>query len=287
MKRTAYTPKLGKEQVLEAAKLTNPEARFVVANYYAAQEMRKRADMQIRHLGERDDVAPGVAVLLQYTADCYAEQEATVKRMLEKYASATPVGRWCLAQRGIGPVISAGLLAHINIERAPTAGHIWSFAGLNPEMKWEKGQKRPYNADLKQICFHIGECIKRTSISTNSLYGRLYQEYKASLIARNDRGGFAETAARYITQSAEQKAVLATGKVPNGYMDRMACRRTTKIFLSHLHAVMYWYHYNQAPPKPFAIAIQGHVHEIMIPMAGDFFPGFMEAYYGRKPGDVA
>jgi len=31
---------------------------------------------------------------------------------------------------GIGPVLSAGLLAHIDMARCPTVGHIWQFAGI-------------------------------------------------------------------------------------------------------------------------------------------------------------
>ena len=38
--------------------------------------------------------------------------------------------------RGIGPVIAAGLLANIDIKQAPTVGHIWRFAGLDPTNKW-------------------------------------------------------------------------------------------------------------------------------------------------------
>jgi|HubBroStandDraft_6_1064221.scaffolds.fasta_scaffold127513_2 hypothetical protein len=279
MKRANSIPKPGKEIVLEAAKLNNAEARFLVSNYYDAQDARKREDMQLRHLG--DNAEQHSTRLLEWTANANAEIEKAVLRALGKFAEASPVGRWMLAQHGVGPVIAAGILAHIDIEQAPTAGHIWSFAGLNPERKWMKGEKRPYNAALKQLTFHIGECFKRSSGSPDSIYGRLYQQRKAYVVAKNERGDNAERAKTFRTNSKEVRAVLATGKLPAGNLDRQAANYAAKIFLSHVHALMFWTRYGKAPPKPFAIGIMGHAHEIEIPMA-EMFPGFADAYYGRK-----
>jgi hypothetical protein len=146
-------------------------------------------------------------------------------------------------------------------------------------MKWEKGQKRPYNAALKQVCFHLGECFKRTSGSDESFYGSLYKSRKAFITARNDTGYNAERAKTYRTQSADVRKTLAEGKLPAGNLDRQACNFAAKIFLSHLHVVMYWDKYKKAPPKPFAISILGHADEIKVPNL-EMFPGLEEAYYG-------
>jgi hypothetical protein len=142
-------PKASKEVILEASKLSNPAARFLVSNYYDQQEARKRADMQLRHLGEK--VENELVATLKYNADCAAVMEGQVAR--------------------------------------------------------------------------------------------------------------------------------AEGKLPAGNLDRQACNITAKLFLSHLHAVMFWDRYGVPPPKPFAIAILGHAHEVAIPHA-EMFPGFSEAYYG-------
>ena len=166
MKRTGKGKGSG-EKVLEL-KSAN-EVRLLVSSYYAAQEMRKRLDMQVRHMGAKGDLRAdeeGHAALppfLSTVGDSWSEIEVAMRGALEKYAKSSKVGCWALSQLGVGPVITAGLLAHLDIERAPSAGHFWSFAGLNPNMKWEKGQKRPYNAELKQITYHLGECFKRTS----------------------------------------------------------------------------------------------------------------------------
>lgn len=280
MKRASATPKPGREVVLEISKLKDAaEVRFVVSNYYQEQEARKRADMQLRHIG--DKAADDLAGFLTYTSNSHAVLENQVKSMLGKYAETDPVGQWMLAQFGVGPVLAAGFLAHLDIEQAPTAGHFWSFAGLMPKdvKPWVKGEKRPYNAALKQLCFHLGECFKRSSNSPDSFYGKIYRSRKAYVVEKNDRGDYAERAKTFVTKSADVKKTLAGGKLPDGNLDRQAANFAAKIFLSHLHAVMFWHRYGKAPPKPFGIAILSHAHEIKIPFA-EMFAGFPEAYYG-------
>ncbi len=284
MKRApADIPKISKEQVLEASKLSAPEARFLVSNYYDAQDARKRADMQLRHLGEKNeyesDLKSDPGSMLAYTASVQAQMEKNVLKALEAYAGGSRVGQWILAQYGVGPVIAAGLLAHVDIERAPTVGHIWRFAGLDPTCEWKKGEKRPFNPKLKQICWHAGQCFKRTYTAADSYYGKLYAEKKKIIVARNESGEFAERAKTFFTKSADVKKTLKTGKLPAGNLDSQAARFAVKIFLSHMHAVWFWDKYKRSPPHPFAIAILGHGHEIRVPMT-DMFPGFEQAYYG-------
>jgi hypothetical protein len=278
MKRASPLPKPGKEVILEAANLSAPEARFLVSNYYSAQDARKREDMQFRHLGDGFDQKS--VKILDWAADAHSLIEKRVLAALEKYVEASPVGRWMLAQHGIGPVIAAGMLAHLDIIKAPTAGHFWRFAGLDPSMKWEKGEKRPYNAALKQLTFHLGECVKRTWKNADSFYGPIYGRRKELLVERNEAGFNAERAKTFRTTSADVRKVLKEGKLPQGNLDRQACNFAAKIFLSHLHAVMYWSHFGKAPPKPFAFAIMGHAHEIEIPNL-EMFPGLAEIYYGK------
>ena len=285
MKRTPRSPLRG-EQTFDASKMSLPEIRALVYNYHDAQDKRKGSDMQLRHLGDKtppeEKSVENPAYLLQKYAEAQAGLESDIAKYLGEYAEGHPVGRWMMAQTGIGPVIAAGYLAFIEIEKCPTVGHIWSFSGLNPQQVWEKGQKRPFSADMKQLAHHARECFKRSSNHLDSFYGKLYRAKKAELVARNERGGFAEKAAVYkgVSDPANKK-LLAEGKVPPSYIDKVAGRYAVKIFLSYMHAVWYWHHFGKAPPKPFAISVLGHAHEIRVPNT-DMFPGFEEAYYGRK-----
>jgi hypothetical protein len=69
------------------------------------------------------------------------ELENQIKVILDAYTRNHPVGTWLQSITGIGPVISAGLLANIDITMAPTAGHIWSFAGIDPNRIWHGAEK--------------------------------------------------------------------------------------------------------------------------------------------------
>jgi len=171
---------------------------------------------------------------------------------------------------GIGPVLAAGLLAHIDIEKAPTAGHIWSFAGLNPNTTWGKGEKRPWNAKLKVLCWKIGQSFVKVSNRENDVYGHIYKERKELEMGRNEAGEYAEQAKNKLAttkigKDTEAYKWYSEGKLPLGHIQQRAERYATKIFLSHLHEVMYINHFGEKPPKPFAIEILGHAHKIYVP----------------------
>ena len=282
MKRTEKIATEREKLLAHAVTMDHAEARFLVASYYASQEMRKRLDLQQRHaVGE--GVETPIPQALSFTSDRFAEIESDMSAALMAYAKSTPVGRWCLSHTGIGPVITAGLLAHLDITKAPTAGHFWSFAGLNPERKWVAGEKRPYNAALKQVCYHLGECVKRCSGKEDAFYGHIYRERKTFLVERNEAGGNAERAKTFVTKSAEVKKTLAQGKLPAGNLDRQACNYVAKMFLSHLHSVMFWDRYRALPPKPFVIEHLGHVHFVRPPNLEEYFPDYAAALNDAEP----
>lgn len=129
--------RMSRDIAKSAEKLTDTEARYLVDYYYICQEDRKRSANQTRALTEGGEPC----LVVSWLAAQSNTLESQIKRALDKYTDAHPVGEWLKSIYGIGPVIAAGLLAHIDIEKAPTAGHIWSYAGLNPKAKWEKGEK--------------------------------------------------------------------------------------------------------------------------------------------------
>lgn len=129
---TISVARLSKDVAAAAATLTDTEARYLVDAYYIMQDDRKRANNQVRALGE--SVEPHS--VLAWLADQSETLESQVKRALDKYTQAHKMGEWMRRVKGIGPVLSAGVLAHIDISRAPTVGHIWRFAGLDPTTKW-------------------------------------------------------------------------------------------------------------------------------------------------------
>jgi len=145
--------KLIKDMREAQVKLTSNEARYFVDMYYQVQEYRKAIDSQIRSIEqpvyydeqgkkrqptqeEIDNYVPEPHDNMHIMSDIVSTLENRIKVMLDVYTDNHPIGQWLKSITGIGPVIAAGLLAHIDIAKAPTAGHIWSFAGLNPKQRW-------------------------------------------------------------------------------------------------------------------------------------------------------
>ena len=113
------------------------EARFLVDAYYKMQEDRIRSAHQLRSLTEAKDGKPSEP---HDVIDWLLTQEETLEKQirtaLDFYSLSDRAGIWARSIKGIGPVIGAGLLANIEIEKAPTVGHIWRFAGLDPSSLW-------------------------------------------------------------------------------------------------------------------------------------------------------
>lgn len=239
--------------------------RELVSTYYRIQDDRIALAAQARELQS----AGSPHELVEYLSDQLGYMEASLKSPLKTFAESYEVGNWALSQYGIGPVITAGLISHIDIEKAPTAGSVWRYAGLDPTSKWEKGQKRPWNAELKVLSWKIGQSFMKFSGRDQCFYGKLYKQDKARRVEMNESGAFAERA-KIILDSKNWRAnkssdTLRSGKLPAAQIDAQARRFAVKIFLSHFHAVWFETHYGKPAPTPYTIAHMDHVHMIEIP----------------------
>lgn len=248
-----------------ALKTLNPrEARYLVDTYYQMQEQRKRAANQLRSMEEEPHEA------IEWLVTQSTAMENRIKLMLGVYADSNPIGAWSQTIVGIGPVIAAGLLAHIDIEKAPTVGHIWRFAGLDPTQVWEKGKKRPWNASLKTLCWKMGESFVKVCNHERAFYGGYYAQRKEYEIIRNNNGELADQAKAKlekfnIGKKTEAYKWYIKGMLPPAHIHARAKRYAVKLFLSHWHERAYVEHYGKQPPLPYPIAHLDHVHKIEIP----------------------
>ena len=242
-------------------------ARYMVDAYYREQKERIAANAMVRQAKENGEPMEAV----EFIAEQHKRNEASIKSMLDSYTSASKLGAWCKSIVGIGPVITAGLLAHIDIKKTKTAGGLQRFAGLDPTQEWGKGEKRPWNAKLKTLCaFKIGESFVKTQNREGDVYGHLFAERKALEQAKNERGEFAEAAAEELKRhnygkDTEAYKHLSSGKLPPAQIHARARRYAVKIFLSHFFEVAYEIEYGKRPPEPYAIAILQHAHKIEVP----------------------
>ena len=240
---------------------TRRQARFLVDNYYVAQKNRIRVSSQIRACKDRDEPYE----LSEWNLSNCRFLENQLAKVLDEYSDSQALGRWARSIHGIGPVITAGLLAHIDLEKAKTPAGIWRFAGLDPTAKCNKNEKRPWNTKLKTLCFKIASSFEKVQNSDKDYYGHMLANRKRYEISNNESGKYEETAKATLATGSYKTNTIAkrayeSGKLPDGHIHARAKRYAVKLFLSHWHDVAYRHHYKQAPPLPYPIAHMGHTH---------------------------
>ena len=173
------------------------EIRTLVDNFYQMQADRKRKTEQIRAIktaadptGENKNAA---AAVLKWFCKYDASMEAGIEKILLSTAQANEVGQWLLQIKGIGPILSAGLLAYFDVEGRNYASQFISYAGLNdnnrPWLGSEKAKKivndviqeMAENTSKKSIPITddmVVEIARRTQWSYNYLLGRAYDKDK-------------------------------------------------------------------------------------------------------------
>ena len=142
--------------------------------------------------------------------------------------------------------------------------------GVDPTSEWKKGEKRPWNAHLKTICWKLGESFVKVSNKDDAFYGQMYKERKALEIARNEAGEFSEQAAAKlkkckIGKTTDAYKAYSACKLPPAHILARAKRYAVKMFLSHLHEIWYEHHYDEKPPAPYVMAHGGHAHKVPPP----------------------
>jgi hypothetical protein len=275
--------KLDRDLRASARLLGQGQARGLVDLYYQIQEYRKRTANQTR--AAEDDAEPNALVSHLLTQTKVLEENA--RRALGEFADTYRVGRWAQSLVGVGPVITAGLLAHLDVRKAPTVGHIWRFAGLDPSLVWAAGQKRPWNADLKRLCFLAGDCFVKFSNHPKQFYGSVYVERKAAEADANERCAYRGQAERSLAtkkfgKETEARKHYEAGHLPPARLHMRALRYAVKLFLSHLHHVMYRDYFDARPPVPYSFEHSDRDHRHFIPPPNWDEDDPWGAYPGRR-----
>jgi hypothetical protein len=190
--------KLHKDLLASMSTIEPGQARFLVDLYYQLQKFRITLGGQIRS----QERAGEATLVLEWFQAQFMILENQAKNALRKYAKSNAAGQWALAIDGIGPVITAGLLAHIQIDRhnvdpkkrMDNPSKLQRFAGMDPTVSWDKGEKRPWNAKLKTLCYKFGESFVKLQGKEGAFYPPMFREFKQEELRRNDDGDYAERA---------------------------------------------------------------------------------------------
>lgn len=130
----------------------------------------------------------------------------------------------------------------------------------------------PWNQELKEILFRVGLSFRRPGPRgrPDPSYLPLYRYRKAYEITRNEQGDLSEQAdyklrSRNWNPNSVAFKHYIKGKLPPGHLDARARRWAVKVFLVHLHQVLYYERYSKIPPKPYILDSLGKEHETICP----------------------
>lgn len=309
--------KMRKDIAQSAATLGDKQAKFLVDSFYTMQQGRIAAESRMRDLSK---VGEPIAVM-EYAREQQEMLETQLAKALKYYVESQPMGVWMTSILGVGPIIAAGLLSSVDWPNTNTGPRLWSYAGLNPEAKWEKGQKRPWNAFLKTLSFKLGESFVKVQRKDNDFYGKWYAARKGYEWRRNLSGELADQATKRLQNVREKTnafawysglirpewaseaikaqksfplkipghAMIDPGEtpfpmLPPAHIHSRARRYAVKMFLSHCVEVAHWLNHDMLAPTIFAIAHKGHTDYIYphnAELVDQLKPGFMLALRDR------
>lgn len=106
--------------------------------------------------------------------DLESEIEKDIRHELKKY----PIASEMAGIRGLGPMLSAKLIALIDISRSDTTSSLWRFSGYavidGQRERLVAGEKSHYSTRLKTQLYLIGQSFMRS----NSPYRKVYDDAK-------------------------------------------------------------------------------------------------------------
>lgn len=249
--------RLRKDLKSMARELGDEEIKALIETYYMLQRDRIRIGNRLHALYEGLSEEQPSSVLGIFHQE-FRNLEDLMKAPIDAYVKSRRVGRWLSAQKGIGPILAGAFLSGFDITVANGPGSYQRFCGIDPTIKWEKGQPRPFNAFLKKTCYLAGESFVKVSNREGATYGIVYRTHKKLEEKKNENGQLVEAAQRYldnmhrvhgpdVEKKKEWVSILSKGKLPPFLIDKRARRKAISLFINHLWEVTYEVSYNQKP----------------------------------------
>lgn len=168
-------------KILEPAKPVEniSELKALVEMYYDAQKFRLRGNNRMKAL-ERGDSS---AELLKLPISQLADIEKGIAQNIAKVVQDEPITEWLLAQRGIGPVMAAALIASDLDPHIEKPSSWWRFGGVGvvdgKNQRRRRGEKRSYNGFLSRTLYVLmSSFLKAHTEEKPSFYAQLYYEFK-------------------------------------------------------------------------------------------------------------
>jgi hypothetical protein len=239
-----------------AAILGDREAIYLVNLFNFLLETRVGICARLKTIIETPNKA------LTFLLDEIAEREKNARIILDIFTDNHPVGNVLKQIKGIGPVISAGFVAHVDMTKINHFSQILSYGGYTKNSKRQRGKKLTYNPDLKKVFVHMGRSFQYSSGYPDSYFGWHYKLLKRRILNHNENGFYKDVAKSKIQEYNFDKSKSAyksysEGKLPAGHVIALAKFKTVCLFVGMAH--YYWSHdILGRNVKPYPFVVMGH-----------------------------
>jgi hypothetical protein len=244
------------EDAKDAAKvLKEREAQFLCGMYLKFQKERVGIQQRTKTLPDEPNRA------LTFILEEFSAREENMKILMDVYTDKHPIAYEMKKIKGIGPVIAAGYVAHVDMSRVNYFGQVLSYGGYSPSVVWKKGEKRPFNMSFRAVLIHAGRSFLFASGYPDSYFGAHYRMFKRMIEARNENGEYAEKAAskleKYnIGKTTQAYSAYSKGKLPKGHIIALAKFKCVSLFVGIVHD--HWSKQLGKPIFPYPFEYMGH-----------------------------
>lgn len=175
--QTTPIKKLTKHLKEGATTITQNDVRFIIQSYYQIQDYRIALAGQIRSINQANqtDEAPQHE-LLDWLFSNMKQLEEEIVKAIDAYTDSLRVGRWLKEITGIGPILAGGLLCYLDVEKAPSVSHFYSYAGLNDNNRPWLGSEKARNLVNEYVSDEVtDEELFALADATSRRYDKLLQ----------------------------------------------------------------------------------------------------------------
>lgn len=224
-------------QLEESSILITEDTVFTLADVYWDSRNQRRL------IQKAIDVESNVEdkKVLEYFEKGFLKIENSFKKSIKSYCQEFDVGRWALAQYGVGPLSVVRLLRYIDVTKARSHEQLWAYAGLAPK----SGPNQTYNSALKDTCVDLGRSFVRHSEKDQCFYGNLFKKELDRRIELNESGAYSDLVKEDILVGSTRVLKDQPEKLSLDRLRAQAQRYAVKIFLVHWYTLDYKDTYNQ------------------------------------------
>jgi len=232
------------------------DIRALVEIYYDVQDVRIRSFNRLRQVGEVKGVTPNILKQLENQIKLYIQHKIKKELIWQTYLKGI---------RGIGPILSGGLISWLDPAKAKHISSFWKYCGLHVKdghaVKRQKGIHLDYNPKAKLLCWKIADSfIKQRTPFYRDLYDQTKIEDASKLGNPQENPENCPQYSECVKRLGKTASRLKReSKKPSckKHIDYRARRKMIKRFLSDLW--IQWRTLEKLPiSEPYAIAILKH-----------------------------